>query len=693
MRKSKKSLTLIEEIEKTKQYDLLDNLNDPKKWEKIEGTERERLAQLFMQRGESLIQKEDVSGLASFDVAAKLAPLSKDVLYQQAATHVQLCHMGGDLLSAVDSLSKAVAVDPSFVEAWSLLAEAYVLLGQKEDDFTYFTQVTEVLEKAYKTFKTIKISSPRFYWHWGRCLTAIGVFSEEPKDFQEAIGKFEKAIAYGLESGELYFDLGNAMVDFASLVGQNERMHEAIKWYNRAEKMGVNHRKDYNHRLAVAHNTDYLLTNSDEAYKKAVYYFEKASLQHPDDSGLYLKWGELLLVNGKRRRDLTTLEQALEKLNLALRKSERLDEILISIADCYLTIGIQQESIDALKMAYERLMGVSQTSMENHRVWYLMGMTLLEMGVYFQDTNYFLEAIEKFHQGLACDRKDAKCWWGLGNAHYLMGEFRGDMASYEKANGYYSRVVEFQQEGYSSFWNDWGVALMKLAEFNHEKSYVEGAIARFEEAIKLHMAHYSEKTVEPEWIYNLGCALDYLGDLTLDPQYYEQSISVFSKVLMIHPDYPFVRYNLALALTHLGEQTSDLECFHRAQEIFEFLAEQDPEDDFVFNEWANLLIHYAELVKEPAHPERAQDVYKLAEDKLLYAIRLGNIGAIYNLACLYSIIGDIENSMVYIKKAAESMALPPLQDLLDDDWLENLRKEDLFYDFMEELKRQEGEIN
>ena len=692
MRKSRKSLTLIEEIEKTKQYELLDHLIDPKKWEKIEGTERERLALLFLQRGESLIQKEDVSGLASLDLAAKLAPSSKDVLYQQAATHVQMCHMGGDLQSAVESLQKAVGVDPSFMEAWALLGEAYVLLGQKEDDFTYFTKVFEVFEQANKALKTLRINSPRFFWHWGRCLTAVGVFSEEPQDFKEAITKFEKAVAFGLEAGELYFDLGNALVDLASLVGQNEQINEAIKWYSRAEKLGPVSRKDFNYRLAIAFNTDFLLTNSEESFKKACYYFEKASLQHPEDGSLFLKWGDLLLINGKRKRDLPNLDYALEKLNLALRMSTNLDEILISIADCYLTIGVQQESIDALKMAYERLTNVAATSYDNYRVWYLMGMTLLEMGGYFQEANYFLEAVEKFHQGLACDRKDAKCWWGLGNAHYLLGEYRGDVASFEKSVGYYSRVVEFHEEGFPSFWNDWGVALMKLGEFNHDKSYIEAAIQRFEEALKLHMANYSEKTVEPEWIYNLGCALDYLGDLTLDPHYYEQAISVFSKVLMIHPDYPFVRYNLALALTHLGEQTSDLECFHRAQEIFEFLAEQDPEDDFVFNEWANLLIHYAELVKEPAHPERAQLIYKLAEDKLLYSIRLGNMGAIYNLACLYSIMGNIEESMTYLKKAYDAMALPPLQDLLDDDWLENLRKEDLFYDFVEMLKQEEGEI-
>ena len=40
MRKPKKSLILIEEIEKSKQFDLLDDLIDPKKWEKFKGEER-----------------------------------------------------------------------------------------------------------------------------------------------------------------------------------------------------------------------------------------------------------------------------------------------------------------------------------------------------------------------------------------------------------------------------------------------------------------------------------------------------------------------------------------------------------------------------------------------------------------------------------------------------------------------------
>ena len=68
------------------------------------------------------------------------------------------------------------------------------------------------------------------------------------------------------------------------------------------------------------------------------------------------------------------------------------------------------------------------------------------------------------------------------------------------------------------------------------------------------------------------------------------------------------------------------------------------------------------------------------------AAKLGNIHAHYHLACLYSLLNEQDKAFYFIKKADDFDALPPIQDLLEDDWLENLRKTPNFQNFMTYLE-------
>jgi hypothetical protein len=79
-------------------------------------------------------------------------------------------------------------------------------------------------------------------------------------------------------------------------------------------------------------------------------------------------------------------------------------------------------------------------------------------------------------------------------------------------------------------------------------------------------------------------------------------------------------------------------------------------------------------------------LYMDAEIKITQAGTLGNVGAYYNLACLYSIVGRTYESMELIQKALFSRSLPSLEELLEDDWLENLRSTSAFVQFFNDLE-------
>lgn len=79
-------------------------------------------------------------------------------------------------------------------------------------------------------------------------------------------------------------------------------------------------------------------------------------------------------------------------------------------------------------------------------------------------------------------------------------------------------------------------------------------------------------------------------------------------------------------------------------------------------------------------------LYLDAEQKITTAGKLGNPAAYYHLACLYSILGRTQEAMDLIKHSLSIKALPTLEELMEDEWLDNLRQTDSFNQFMSELE-------
>jgi tetratricopeptide (TPR) repeat protein len=162
-------------------------------------------------------------------------------------------------------------------------------------------------------------------------------------------------------------------------------------------------------------------------------------------------------------------------------------------------------------------------------------------------------------------------------------------------------------------------------------------------------------------------------------------------VLTIDADFSQARYNLALAYSNLGEATYDVDSYQRALEHFQVLLEQDPEDENIHLDCGVSLINLAILVHDAHHPERSYILYREAESHLMQSVALGNTQAYYQLVGLYSLTAHFQQAMHYIERAQAFGALPTLEDLLHDDWLEALRQTVPFRQFLNHLSSRSNE--
>lgn len=362
-------------------------------------------------------------------------------------------------------------------------------------------------------------------------------------------------------------------------------------------------------------------------------------------------------------------------------------QILSAWAEAQMVVGAQKGRLDYLKEALKKIEKSLDLQPEHPLSWYIYGNCLSELGRYFADPDFYQQAIEKFQSGLSVMRDDALLWYGLAQAHFAIGELQHNALMIEKATRFCARVMEFGGDVNPTIWNDWGIALMKLGVMQQDRQLLQSSLEKFEQAIKRHCEKNDPATIDPQWLYNYGCALDFLGDLLEDERYYERAIKILTQVLVLDPNFHHAKYNLAIAYSHLGEANSDIELLHKADEQFQAILNIDPEDEMAWSDWGVTLIHLARMVEDLSHSEQSLKIYLQAESKLLQAASLGNLGIFYHLSCLYSLLGNYNTAMHYLERAHEAKTLPSIDSLMEDEWLEGLRDTPAFQQFIKEERK------
>lgn len=684
----------FEQVLVTNAFEEINPYRTPDAWTTLSLDEKELLGLLLVKEGEELLKKGDSKVLENFQLASEVAAHSPRIFYRQGLVYATQDQNIRCLMAARQALEKAVQLDPKFSKAWHALGNILVRIGFFYDDAAYFQEADLIfleVEKIFLENPSQCIHDENFYWHWGVCWYFLGKNSEEAVDFYCALQKFRKAAEDGYEHPEFFNDFGNALVELGCLLNRKDLFYEALHFYRKCVGMQPDKIEGWVNLACIYHRL-YDLSGNHEFLLLSEEAFEKSAEINSSYYLLWVKWGELYINAFKIQRDVERLRASCEKFEKAYSIEPDNDQVFIKWGEAQMLLGANLEELDLLRESELKIAKALEAYPEDPYIWYIYGLCHSEYGRYFEEENHYLKAIEKFKYALTLNDSLHFLWYGMALAHFAIGELRDDVQMLEKCVHYCNQALEFGGEAFSQFWNDWGVALLKLGELSGEKKHVISAVEKFEQAIDKWKEDFEGESVDLEWLYNYGCALDYLGDFTEDSICYEKAVQVLSFILQQEPEYTHARYNLALALSHLGEVTEDLDCFYKAIGLFQELLHDNHEDDMAWNDWGLTLLNLAALIHDPIHPETSQKIFLQAESKLLYAIALGSEQAFYNLACLHSLMGNYSIAMHYLERAQLCGALPSLDDVMHDEWLDGLRGTPAFRQFITQLvSKQEKE--
>lgn len=641
------------------------------------------LSLLLLQGERALLSGDLTHAIELFSKVVELDPSNARIYLRQGLALFEYGSEAGKekaLLAASKKFKLAVQYDPQLVEAWHAWGNTLFLLGRTYQEHHYFRDAEEKYRNALMSIQDQPYESlAELFWDYGTVWIRLAEHSQEPVDLQFALNAFQKASAHQAELPcEFWIDFGLGTLLLAEKISDIRLNVKAVSCFKHAVSINFSCYEGWSN-LAKAMQALYEQTHDEDHFSQANECYASSAQIKPQEIDLWLDWAQFLLDSGRRNQDIKRLRASIEKCHRAYAIEPDLPLALAIWAEALALLGEITDRLDLIYEAQNKILEALELDEESCEISYSHGMCLRSFASYFGDYDHYYQAIEKFQQGLSLDRTSTRLWHALAKTYFDVGDLESDTEALELSLRFFTKAIDLRPSSQIHF--DHALALLNLGDLSHEKRWIELSVAEFEMALSMQKnAIY----LHPDWLFHYACALDKMGDIQEEEPFYSRAIEIFSHVLMIDPDFPFVQHHLALALSHLGELIGDIEQFRRAAHYFRLAFKHDEENDQILLDLAIALIHIAERTPDK---KEAEELYREAEHKLTQSARLGNAHAFYQLGGLYSILGQNSKSLSFLEKAEEFASLPPIEELLSDEWLDGVRSTSEFHTFLSKLEK------
>ena len=639
-------------------------------------------ATLLQEEGISKLKNGDPTGGDLFEQAANLDPKNHYILYQQGISlfsHGDSTKTKKYLLLANKKFKRALTLKENDFLCLKALGASLHLLGRLTGGHHFILEAKDAYKQAIDTFQDAPTEIlAETYWDYGRVNILLAKRSEEVCDLSIALNAHQTACTLNENLGPSFWSsYSTCALSLGEQINDSKLYLEAIKFQKKAISKESSNWKHW-YQLARCLSKLFFTSSDEDHFLQANESFITAAKLNPTGDAFYLAWAKLLFTSGKKTKEVKRLYSAIEKCSFAHTLNAKNPKTYSIWSIALSEIGCIKEELSLLYDAENKAHEGFAHALVATDLYFAKGYSLFAQGNYFDDTDLYHQAIEKFQEGLSIDRTCHKLWYHLGYTYSILAKLEQDPSYYERAVKFFTRAIHLNMK--SSYLFAYARTLLEIAEFQNDESLLSDSITHFQQAISLNK---NAIFIETESLYQYARALDLYGDFKTDKSFYVESIDVLKKILLVDPTYPNIHHKLGIVYDHLGELLEDKEILEKSLIHYKIAEKSTFENAALFADHAITKIHVAEI---SLSSEERYNLYKEAEYKLMQSAKLGFTESYYHLAALYSLSCEYEKSIVFLKKCITYDALPTLDDVLEDEWLENLRHTELFKDFIEQIK-------
>ncbi|HCJ84682.1 MAG TPA: hypothetical protein DHV41_04780 [Parachlamydiales bacterium] len=648
----------------------------------LQREEREQFIDSLLSRAEIRLIQGDLSALDLFEAVAKLDPSNADLFFRQGLSLFECgCEQERKktLFLACKKFKKAASLSPGNYRIWHAWGNTLFALGLAFHQECHFLQAKEKLERALRSASEMsKKEISLLYGDLGRIFVKLGEHSGEAIDFQMALSAFQKGYDlddeqspdFWLERSRAYLALAQLIPDTSLFLKAGYSLRHALRLEPANSEIWIT--------LAACLKELYFQTHDEGHFSQANDSFSAASQLEPNLGSLCFSWAQFLLHAGLLQGDLKRLHASIEKCCRALSLGVEKPLVQGVWSEALAAIGLETDHLELMLEAENRALQAVEECPDSPELYLAHGNALYSLGAYFNDIDYTYQAIEKYQEGLSIDRSRPSLWHAMAKSYSTLALLDAEDEAFSKAYRFFSKALQLRWTAPCLF--DFALCLSRQGEFLQNSKWLHEALFYFEQALSLQK---NAVYLHPDWLFHYAVTLDLLGDLEEDEKSYLRAIEIFSHVLMIDPDFPQIHYRLALALCHFGDVSGSTDSLYKALHHFRLSAAREEENDQILLDWGLTLANLAEKIYDPEATDLA---FQEGEQKVIQAAKLGNVHAYYHLGSLYALRKDTDKALHFLEKARQFDALPPLEEILEDEWLDNLRHTSSFHTFLSQLE-------
>ncbi|MDR3001378.1 MAG: DUF2971 domain-containing protein [Fibromonadaceae bacterium] len=393
-----------------------------------------------------------------------------------------------------------------FTENARLYQRCVASLNKIEQDKSEFENIL----KKYEKDALSKPDCSNTFYNLGNVLYILAEIKKDESLFWKAFEKYAKAANLDLNNNLIFEHWANALASLAQLkesgslskefsknVEQGELLFEkTFEEYGEIKKLKSKHAKIFFNWGDVLASLARVKQDKDK-FKKAIEKYEKAADLDPGYYLAFNNWGSALA-------DLARVEQDESKFNEAFEKYQRAEDLDESDAVIFYNFGRALTDLARIKLS--KLKRLEELNKSNES---LFKETLEKCEESFE------KAFEKCKKAVELKEDYTVALNTLGNAHASFAQLKKSESLFEKAFKEYETAVQTapeqkkkskNDEKYAYVYNNWGNALVELAELNKENNEKE-ALERYNEAFEKYEKAVTLKQDYTVAFNNWGAAL------------------------------------------------------------------------------------------------------------------------------------------------------------------------------------------
>ena len=617
-----------------------------------------------------------------FEKAAGLAPANEKLYLRQASflmSYGREKRIKKYLLLASKKFKTALRISPNNFDSLCDWADCLFFAGTSWNDTHLLYEAKKKLDLALQLKNGASDRKmAELYRKYGNLMRCIYNTSKELYDLHQALTGFGKgaSLVDGI-TGAYWEDFAETALLMAEQTKDLRFFHKAIQCIKNAVSQDSSC-ASYWISFGTILTKMYGITFDEDHFTQANECFVNAVKLAPETTDAWRLWAELLFSSGSHLGDTKKLISALEKCKKARLFDKRSRELLVLWTRILIDLGLIVEKHQWFYEAENILSELKKIAPQSDMVFELTGRLFAAKGKYYNDLDLYYQAIEAWQEGLSINRTSHVLWYLIGSTYVITSNLDADPVIPERAAHFLTKAIRLFTD--PNYYYAYAELLSMIAEEKGDRETLENAILHYEQAFALEKNLVAPRT---DRLADFARALDLLGDLTHDTNHYIRACECLKKALVLHPQNTSLHHKMACVLTHLGEHTDEREIYYHALSYFKLAQRSDPENGIVALDYGLALISLSEILPPS---DECQDLIKEAEYKLVQSIKLGNIEAYYHLGCLYSIMKQFDKAVHMLEKSIRFRSIPPLEEVLEDEWLDNLRMSEYFEQLIQTIE-------